>query len=110
MLVVCDEMKKFRKILDDNNIAWQDKSVTYLSDELRREIVMYICRTHFEYKQKFWSVINGFGTYGGYFGLNNDCLDGTDNVGLLEIMGDDDPIGWLTADEAWNLIQELSQD
>ena len=108
MLVVCDEMKKFRKILDDNNIAWQDKSVTYPSDKHRREIVIYICRTHFTYKHKLWSVINGFGTYGGYFGLNNDCLDGSDNIGLLEIVGDDDPTGWLTADHAWEIIQQTS--
>ena len=110
MLIICDEMKKFRKLLNDKNIPWIDKSVEYpTSDRPDSEIVIYICRTHFTYLNKKWSVINGFGTWGGYFGINNDCLDGTDNLGLLEIMEYDcaDKVkGYLTAKEAWDEIEE----
>lgn len=45
-----------------------------------------------------WSVIHGFGTMGGYDGIRADG-------GLLEIWNyRDDPIGYLTAKEALNII------
>ena len=90
----CEEMKLFRKALDKKNIAWEDKS-----EELSEE--MWFCRTHFEYNGNLVSVINGFGTYGGWAGAN-----GTDvNRGLLEVMiENNEPVGWLTAESAIHLI------
>lgn len=55
MIVIVDEMKKFRELLDQNGIEWIDDS-----EALNTKY--YICRTH----PKRWSVVNGFGTYGGY--------------------------------------------
>lgn len=51
-----------------------------------------------------WSVINGFGTYGG-FGLL-----GEKNKGLLELwaeqVNDGTPLGNLTADDVINLMEK----
>lgn len=84
------EMQKFRNLLDDAGIEWTDMSV---GGSLPIEA------THFEYKGKIWSVIHGFGTYGGW---NNSICD---DRGLLEIWdGNEEPIGFLTAEEAFKII------
>lgn len=88
-----DEMIKFRNLLDKNNIKWIDKS-----DE------GFIDRTHFNHRNYFFSVVNGFGTYGGI-----NVLNGHDhNAGLLELMSNcvngGEPIGSLTADEAIKIV------
>lgn len=85
------EMQKFRNLLDDAGIEWVDCSD---EDELLVE------RTHFEYKGKRWSVIHGSGTYGGWNSWEEDR-------GLLEIYDfDAEPIGFLTAKEAFRIITE----
>lgn len=85
------EMIKFRNLLDKNNIKWIDKS-----DE------GFIDRTHFYYRDYFFSVVNGFGTYGGINVFNGN------NAGLLEFMSNcvngGEPIGALTADEAIEIV------
>ena len=90
-----EEMIKFRKLLDENGIEWHDASDP-VEDFYR------IDRTHFEYNKFHYSVIHGCGTYGGY-----SIWDNRDE-GLLELMSNainrGNPIGWLTADEAIQII------
>jgi hypothetical protein len=76
-----DEMIAFRNMLDEEQIKWADAS----------EIGAYpISRTHFSYRNFNWSVIHGYGSYGGICPLTNK-----DN-GLLELMSnavnDGDPV------------------
>ena len=86
-----DEMIKFRNLLDKNSIKWIDKS-----DE------GFIDRTHFYYRDYFFSVINGYGTYGGIDVFTSK------NHGLLELMSNctngGEPIGSLTANEAFEIV------
>lgn len=95
MIVIIDEMKKFRELLDKNGIEWVDDS-----EELDTE--KYICRTHPK-NHKRWSVINGFGTYGGY-GLNEK------NEGLLEVMLDGEILGYCKATESYKLVETIEWD
>lgn len=92
-----EEMTKLRKLLTEQGIEWHDDS-----DTLKLNIT--IDRTHFEYRDYFWSVINGFGTYGGY------SFRSEKNKGLLELMSNavngGEPVGYLTAEEAMKLILE----
>ena len=89
-------MKLFRKVLDEKNIEWHDAS-----DE---DGEIWICRTHFEHEGNIVSVVNGFGTYGGFAGANADDYI---NEGLLEVMiGGNDPVGWLTFRDAVQMIFE----
>ena len=76
---VCKEMQKLRDWLDENEICWEDVSEDFgkgIPSEIDYEL--WICRTHFEVKGHEISVINGYGTYGGY------GLFSKDNNGLLE--------------------------
>ena len=99
---MCEEMLKFRNILDNNNIEWKDMSETWPAvAQLKEETIN---RTHFYINGIFVSVINGFCTHGG-----EDILTHK-NLGLLEMMCkeiDADPIGYLTAEECWSEIQPL---
>ena len=94
---VCDEMKRLRKYLDEKGISWSDKSEVYYSK-------FWICRTHFELNGYKWSVIHGYGTFGGIMMWNNK-----DN-GLLELMTEcidgGEPRGSLTADEVIELMEK----
>lgn len=104
-IVLCKEMKKLRAELDKRGIPWTDNSKITTDEELQRCTRLYfslpasyydtsIYRTKFTYNGKQYSVINGYGTYGGYEPWNGK------NNNLLEMMIDDnDPIGWLTADD-----------
>lgn len=77
------KIKELAKVLDHKGIEY-DMPCT-LGD-----IAIY--RIHFKYNNKRISVISGFGTYGGH-------------MGLLEVMiNDREPIGWLNAEEAEELI------
>lgn len=67
---------------------------------------MWICRTHFEFKGLKISVINGFGTYGGWFGVNPGMTE-DENMGLLEIMIEDsEQVGWLKAENIMEILGE----
>ena len=57
------QMKKLRALLDAENIEWEDKSDNGIYP---------ICRTHFLYNGQRWSVIHGYGTYGGYSSFSED--------------------------------------
>ena len=92
MIIICDEMKKFRELLDQHEIEWVDDSEALDTER-------YICRTHPK-NHKRWSVINEFGTYGGY-------LFDEKNEGLLEAMVDDKVIGRLNAEKAYMLVEAI---
>jgi hypothetical protein len=101
---MCEEMLKFRNILDEHNIEWED-----LSDNSPLILPYFktttnIDRTEFVYKGHLISVINGFGTYGGYdtFTMKNH--------GLLEMWVQDimdNPIGYLTSSDWWEEIKKI---
>ena len=84
---MCNEMIKLRKMLNDEGIEWSDVSCLYF---------LTINRTHFEHRKYHWSVINGYGTYGG-------------DEGLLELMSNavngGEPIGYLTAEECMAYVR-----
>lgn len=102
-MIVCEEMQKLRKMLEKKGIEWHDNSEV-MSES--KEWPMWICRTFFEYKGLKFSVINGFGTYGGWFGANPGMTE-DENMGLLEIMiGDNDPVGWLKAENIMEILGE----
>ena len=88
------EMKLFREMLDAENIEWHDVSSQY------KELPMD--RTHFKHRGYQWSVIHGYGSYGGPSFLYDD-------KGLLELMSNavngGDPIGFLTAEEVMQYVR-----
>ena len=93
---VCNEMQKLRNWLDEKQIEWEDLSQQ--PEEQCKDL--WICRTRFKYSGKHWSVINGFGSYGGFNSLHKH------NEGLLEIWDmEDEPKGWMTAEEAIAIIK-----
>ena len=103
MMEICGQMKTLRRILDEKKIAWEDKTEE-MSD------IVKIARTSFRYNGLLCSVVNGFGTYGGWAGAN-DAQKEEDNEGLLEVMvNGSEPVGWLTAVEAIRFIQEKVND
>lgn len=95
-MIIVDEMKKLRGYLDEHKIQWTDVSSQYCS--------FWMCRTHFTLRKNHWSVINGYGSYGGFgtFSPNNE--------GLLELMTSEvnggEPVGYLTADEVIRYMEE----
>ena len=103
MMAVCEEMQKLRKMLDEKGIEWHDDSDVMSED---KNWPMWICRTHFEYNGLKISVVNGFGTYGGWFGANPGMTEDK-NMGLLELMiGDNEPVGWLKAEDIMEILGE----
>ena len=92
MIVIVDEMKKFRELLDKNGIEWVDDS-----EEERDDV--WICRTRSKNHDR-WSVINGIGSYGGY-------SIGEKNEGLLEVMLDGEILGYCKAKEAYKLVEVI---
>lgn len=91
---VCKEMQALRDWLDKEGIAWEDKSADYGET--------WICRTHFWVGGNKWSVINGYGSYGGY----DPLLDRDER--LLECMRSemDEPEGWLTAADVIKMMED----
>jgi hypothetical protein len=86
MITVCEEMKKFMKLLDERGIPYHDNSEAF--DEER-----FICRVHAD--DNSFSCINGFGTHGGFL------YNPKENPGLLELwIEHQEPMGYLTAEDA----------
>lgn len=105
-MIVCEEMQKLRTWLDENKIPWEDVSEDICRFKLNKtEHEMWICRTHFNIKGHKVSVINGYGTYGGYGIISEE------NEGLLETMGlwngEESVKGYLTAEEVINKTKAL---
>ena len=93
---LCKQMQQLRYLLDKKNIEWEDDT------EVENNHI-WISRTYFTYKNNNYSVINGFGTYGGI-----SYVEGK-NHGLLELMcpgvNNGEPLGWLTAEECIKVIE-----
>lgn len=93
---VCEEMQKLRDYLNEKGIEWKDVS--------NKESELWICRTHFWIGKSHWSVINGFGTYGGFSSWHPK------NMGLLELMASavdrGNPKGFMTAER---IIKEIEK-
>ena len=90
----CHEMKKLKKWLDENNIAYECK------DAERSPYAM--ARVHFYIGEKHFSCIHGYGSYGGETVISSD-------EGLLELYqlnGESDPIGFLTVED---VIKEVTK-
>lgn len=98
-MTVCEEMQKLREYLDSKEIEYDDDSEEWRTG--------WICRTHFNYKGNFWSVINGSGTYGGFY------LDEKQNPGQLELMVDcvngGDPVGYLKAEDVIKYMEGVTE-
>lgn len=103
-IYLCDEMIKLRNKLTDMGIDWVDRSLVLTDEHLEHlakigidsqyaDTSMY--RTAFTYNGINFSVINGYGSYGGY-----DPETGV-NEGMLEMLNskDGDVTGWLTAED-----------
>lgn len=88
-----EEMENFRQMLNEEGIEWEDASSTDWWPTNR---------THFDHRGFKWSVIHGYGTYGGFNPLTDQ------DEGLLELMSDavndGDPVGWLTAEQAMEYV------
>lgn len=98
---MCEEMKKLREMLTERGIEWKDvSSIEHGIDKYHADSTIY--RTHFETGGFKYSVIYGYGTYGGYDPFNGD------NPGLLECMtselNDGCPVGYMTAQDVINVI------
>lgn len=94
---VVEEMQVFRNMLDERGILWADRSDN--ADELLTQSEYSICRTYVEFGDNAYSVINGFGTRGGYDNRHKQ------NAGYLEWWDfQHEPIGWLSAQEAFKKI------
>lgn len=98
-MTVCEEMQKLREYLDSKNIEYDDDSEDWGTG--------WICRTHFNYKDYFWSVINGLGTYGGFY------LDEKQNPGQLELMvncvNGGEPVGYLKAEDVIKYMEGVTE-
>lgn len=92
---ICEEMNILREYLSGHHIDWVDAS--------SREEEYWMCRTRFIYKGAGWSVIHGFGSYGGFSHVGKDR-------GLLELMSnkvdEGEPVGFLKAADIIKYIEE----
>lgn len=96
---VCEEMQVLRDWLTKNNITWYDNSSNPPGIDN-----CWVCRTQFWLNHNRWSVIHGFGTYGGY-----DSFLSKD-YSLLELMAspvnEGEPVGYLTGKQVIEYIEE----
>ena len=91
---ICPEMLKLRTMLDEMDIDWEDDS------DSPSEYMIY--RTHFYYNADAYSVIYGYGTYGGW-----NRFPEKEDPQLLELMiNDDESTGGYTADDIINIMKE----
>ena len=82
------EMARLRAMLTEMGVEWRDDSTNYPTENPFFDKGMSITRTKYNYKGYEYSVICGYGTYGG-------------DEGLLEVWIDrkGEPTGWHTADD-----------
>lgn len=108
---MCEEMVKLREELDKRGIEWEDKSFIVseeaIEDAARKGIGRKVAdcsiyRTHFQVGEYFYSVIYGYGTYGGV----DPCF--AVDLELLECMTEKtnggEPVGWLTAEDVMAIV------
>lgn len=97
---IVPEMLRLRRWLDEQKIERQDNSDI--------STCFWICRTKFKHKGIEWSVVNGFGTYGG-FSLPLDAH----NQGLLEAYmprQGKEPFGYLTCEELIEIVENGGEE
>lgn len=108
-MIICKEMQKLRAALDKMGVGFTDESeewemFDYDSGFAKQPIKQGICRTHFDFNGVYYSVINGFCTYGGY------DWNEFENKGLLEIMLPNGEVeGYLTAHEIIEILKEAKK-
>ena len=110
---MCEEMRKLRLGLEARNIEYEDNSSVASEQQKSRleslglDTNVDIYRTSFYVGKYSFSVISEYGTYGGYSPITKE------DQGLLECMSDKlastDPIGFLTADEIFAIIDGTPQ-
>ncbi len=112
---MCEEMSKLREMLTERGIEWEDRSSVDTIEDIEKkkryligipesyyDTSMY--RTHFNYNGIHCSVINGYGSYGGYNPYTGE------NMGLLELMiNRNEPEGCLTAEQVIEMIYNLKK-
>mgnify|MGYP002522270576 CR=1 FL=1 len=89
-----NEMVKLRRLLEESGIEWVDATDSVGIPEGVAHVLRTQSPTWASEEEPRWSVICGPGTYGG-------------DVGLLELWfgrSDREPIGYLTASEAYDMI------
>lgn len=98
---ITEEMQKLRDWLDANNISWEDMSKD------SKVCSYWMCRTKFEIGGYYWSVIHGYGSYGGFSHYNSDC-------GALELMcnaiNSGEPVGFLSAQNVIEYISSIEEN
>ena len=111
MRSMCKEMKKLRQLLDERGIEWADAS-SITSDAVIQKCIEFgidkyhadctIYRTHFYVDGNAFSVIYGYGTYGGYDSFNGSDLE------LLECrINGGDPTGYMTAEDVIDVVDNI---
>lgn len=86
----CPELEKLKTWLDGQGIKYTCPDTD--------DDPFSIARVHFSIRKTRYSVIHGYGTYGGEY-----CYDA--DRGLLELMvGEKDPVGYLTAEEVIEIV------
>lgn len=89
---MCTEMNKLAEWLTENGIKWLGE----------RDDINGIDRINFSYRNKKWSAINGWYTYGGY----DPKLQ--KNYGMIELKDGKtgEVTGWLSANQVLETIME----
>lgn len=101
---MCEEMLTLRELLDVLHIDWTDDSDPITADRIAFNHC-YIYRTHFNYNGDDYSVIYGFGTYGGWGRWLNK-----EDPKLLELMiNNEAPTGCMTAADIIWIMQNRSE-
>lgn len=110
---MCDEMVRLREELDKRGIPWEDKSSIVPEEAIQvmiskgferqyADTTMY--RTHFTVDDYHYSVIYGYGSYGGYDVFSNKSAE------LLECMtskiNGGEPVGHMTAIDVLRIFDE----
>ena len=105
--IVVQEMIELRKLLDEYKIEWHDASDPWEMRKIMSDILGEgkdggIDRTHFYHRGFKWSIVNGFGTYGGIsfrHGINQGKLELASNA-----VNCGEPIGYLAAKDCIELV------
>ena len=76
-----EEMIKLRNALDARGVQWRDLSSDYGRSFPFEDMTIY--KTHFGFRCREYSVVCGFGTFGGDKGLLQLTIDNNETVGSL---------------------------
>lgn len=76
-----EEMKLLREALDKKQIYWEDDTTDKSEGFPFLDLSIY--RTTFRHNGHSYSVISGYGTYGGDYGLLELTIDSRDPIGRL---------------------------